>query len=151
MLKFLGLLVLLTASFASGYYFGQRPIGTLQQTVSDLQQSIKELSRNVLDTTMGIERDLRRRQGLVDAKSRLVQAKANVFERNFGDAAKELAEAVDALEVATKGAKSDEASQALRDLAGSLKEVRLEIAMGKSVPLKKLDEIQKRLDQLLNK
>lgn len=151
MLKFLGLLVLLTASFASGYYFGQRPIGTLQQTVSDLQQSIKELSRNVLDTTMGIERDLRRRQGLVDAKSRLVQAKANVFERNFGDAAKELAEAVDALEAATKGAKSDEASQALRDLAGSLKEVRLEIAMGKSVPLKKLDEIQKRLDQLLNK
>lgn len=151
MLKFLGLLVLLTVSFTSGYYFGQRPIGTLQQTVSDLQQSIKELSRNVLDTTMGIERDLRRRQGLVDAKSRLVQAKANVFERNFGDAAKELAEAVDALEAATKGAKSDEASQALRDLAGLLKEVRLEIAMGKSVPLKKLDEIQKRLDQLLNK
>ena len=35
-------------------------------------------------------RDLRRRQGLVDAKSRLVQAKANLFDRNFGDAAKEL-------------------------------------------------------------
>jgi hypothetical protein len=90
MLKFLGVVLLLAASFASGYYFGQRPVGTLQQTVSHLQQSLKELSRNVLDTTTGIERDLRRRQGLVDAKSRLVQAKANVFERNFGDAAKEL-------------------------------------------------------------
>lgn len=150
MLKFLGLMVLLAASFASGYYFGQRPVGTLQQTVSELQRSIKELSRNVLDTTRGIERDLRRRQGLIDAKSRLVQAKADVFERNFGDAAKELAEAVDALEAATKGAKGDEPSQAVRDLAGSLKELRLEIAMGKSVPIKKLDELQRRLDQLLN-
>jgi molecular chaperone GrpE (heat shock protein) len=151
MLKFLGVVLLLAASFASGYYFGQRPVGTLQQTVSHLQQSLKELSRNVLDTTTGIERDLRRRQGLVDAKSRLVQAKANVFERNFGDAAKELAEAIDALEAATKGARSDETGQAVRDLTGSIREVRLEIAMGKSVPLKKLDAIQKRMDQLMNK
>lgn len=151
MLKFIGVVLLIVASFGSGYYFGQRPVGTLQQTVSDLQQSIKDLSRNVFDTTMGIERDLRRRQGLIDAKSRLVQAKANVFERNFGDAAKELAEAVDALEAANKGGKSDEASNAVRELTGSFREVRLEIAMGKSVPLKKLDEVQRRLDQLLNK
>jgi hypothetical protein len=123
----------------------------LQQTVSDLQQSLTDLSRNVLDTTLGIERDLRRRQGLVDAKSRLVQAKANVFDRNFGDAAKELAEAVDALEAATKGIKPDDSTNAVRDLAGSLREVRLEIAMGKPVPLKKLDELQHRMDQLLNK
>jgi hypothetical protein len=151
MLKFLGVLLLAVGAFGAGYYFGQRPVGTLQQTVSDLQQSLKDLSRNVLDTTMGIERDLRRRQGLVDAKSRLVQAKANVFDRNFGDAAKELAEAVDALEAATKGGKSDDSTTAVREVAGSLREVRLEIAMGKSVPLKKLDEIQRRMDQLLNK
>lgn len=151
MLKFIGMVLLVIGAFGSGYYFGQRPVGTLQQTVSDLQQSLKDLSRNVLDTTMGIERDLRRRQGLVDAKSRLVQAKANVFDRNFGDAARELTEAVDALETATKGIKSDDSTNAVRDLTGSLREVRLEIAMGKSVPLKKLDEIQHRLDQLLNK
>lgn len=151
MLKFLGVVLLVIGAFGTGYYFGQRPVGTLQQTVSDLQQSLKDLSRNVLDTTLGIERDLRRRQGLVDAKSRLVQAKANIFDRNFGDAAKELAEAVDTLEAATKGAKSDDSSNAVRDLAGSLREVRLEIAMGKPVPLKKLDEIQLRMDQLLNK
>lgn len=151
MLKFIGVALLVIGAFGSGYYFGQRPVGTLQQTVSDLQQSLKDLSRNVLDTTLGIERDLRRRQGLVDAKSRLVQAKANVFDRNFGDAAKELAEAVDALETAAKGIKSDDSTNAVRDLTGSLREVRLEIAIGKSVPLKKLDEIQHRLDQLLNK
>lgn len=151
MLKFIGVVLLVIGTFGAGYYFGQRPVGTLQQTVSDLQQSLKDLSRNVLDTTLGIERDLRRRQGLVDAKSRLVQAKANVFDRNFGDAAKELAEAVDALETATKGIKPDDSTNVVRDLAGSLREARLEIAMGKPVPLKKLDELQRRIDQLLNK
>jgi len=150
MLKFIGVVLLVIGAFGAGYYFGQRPVGTLQQTVSDLQQSLKDLSRNVLDTTLGIERDLRRRQGLVDAKSRLVQAKANVFDRNFGDAAKELAEAVDALEAAIKGIRPDDSTSAVRDLAGSLREVRLEIAMGKSVPLKKLDDLQHRMDQLLN-
>ena len=151
MLKFIGFVFLIMASFFSGYYYGQRPVGTLQQTISDLQRSIRDLSRNVLDTTMGIERDLRRRQGLVDAKSRLVQAKVNVFDRNFGDAAKELGEAVQALEAVTKGGQLDPAGQAVRDLTGSLREVRLEISMGKSVPLKTLDAIQGRMDQLLNK
>ncbi|MCS6286931.1 MAG: hypothetical protein H8K08_16030 [Nitrospira sp.] len=151
MLKFLGMLLLIAASFSAGYYVGQRPIGTLQQTVSDLQQSITKLSRNVLDTTQGIERDLRRRQGLVDAKSRVVQAKANLFERNFGDAAKELGEAVTVLENATKGAKSDPAIDAVRDLASSIREVRLEVSMGKTTPMKRLDEIQLRLDKELNR
>jgi hypothetical protein len=151
MVKFIGIVLLLAGAFGAGYYFGQRPVGTLQQTVSDLQKSLKELSRNVLDTTLGIERDLRRRQGLVDAKSRLVQAKAHILERNFGDAAKELAETVDAVEAITKGAKADNSTATLRELGGSLQEVRLEIALGKPVSLKKLDELQHRMDQLLNR
>jgi len=151
MKKFLRVLLLLIGSFAAGFYFGQRPVGTLQQTVSDLQQSVKDLSRNVVDTTLGIERDLRQRQALVDAKSRLVQAKVNLFDRNFGDAAKELAAAADALEAVGKVVKSDASADAVRDLAASLREARMEIAMGKAVSLKKLDELQQRMDQLLNK
>lgn len=150
MLKFLGMLILIAASFGAGYFVGQRPVGTLQQTISDLQQSITKLSRNVLDTTQGIERDLRRRQGLVDAKSHVVQAKANLFDRNFGDAAKELGEAVTGLELATKGAKSDPAIDAVREVASTIREVRLEIAMGKTTPMKRLDEIQLKLDKQLS-
>ena len=98
-----------------------------------------------------IERDLRRRQGLVDAKSRVVQAKANLFDRNFGDAAKELGEAVTILENATKGAKADPAIDAVRELASTMREVRLEISMGKTMPMKRLDEIQLKLDKELNR
>ena len=151
MWKFIAVLALIAASFGIGFYFGQRPVGTLQQTVSDLQLSVKDTSRNILDTTMGIEKDLRRRQGLLDTKSRVVQAKSELFDKNYGEAAKQLSEAAETLENATKGAKQDESILAMRALTGTLREVRLELSMGKPVSLKKLDEIQREVDRQLNK
>jgi len=151
MWKFIAVLALIAASFGLGFYFGQRPVGTLQQTVSDLQLSLKDTSRNILDTTMGIERDLRRRQGLLDTKSRVLQAKSELFDKNYGEAAKALGEASEMLENATKGAKQDESILAMRALTGTLREVRLELSMGKAVSMKKLDEIQREVDRQLNK
>lgn len=151
MWKFVGVLALAVASFGLGYYFGQRPVGTLEQTVGDLQQSLKQMSRNVLDTTMGIERDLRRRQALLDTKARVVQAKSDLFDKNYGEAAKQLAEGVEALESALKGAKKDETTQALKSVAEKLQEIRLELSMGKTIPMKKLDELQREIDRQLNK
>ena len=151
MWKFVAALVLAAVSFGLGFYFGQRPVGTLQQSVSDLQDSLKNTSRNIFDTTMGIERDLRRRQGLLDTKSRVIQAKSELFDKNIGEAAKQLGEAVETLETATKSAKQDESILAVRALTGTLREVRLELSMGKPVSLKKLDEIQREVDRQLNK
>lgn len=151
MWKFLAALVLAATSFGFGFYFGQRPVGTLQQTVSDLQRSITDMTRNIYDTTRGIERDLRRRQALIDSKSRVVQAKAELFEKNFGEAAKQLGEAAETLENAAKGAKQDESIVAMRALTGTLREVRLELSMGKPVTIKKIDEIQREVDRQLNK
>src|SRR5512141_924000 len=151
MWKFIAVLALAAASFGLGFYFGQRPVGTLQQTVSDLQSSGKDTSRNIIDTTMGIERDLRRRQGLIDTKSRVVQAKSELFDKNFGEAAKQLGEAADSLDNAMKGAKQDESILAMRALTGTLREVRLELSMGRPVSIKKLDDIQREVDRQLNK
>ena len=151
MWKFIGALVLIISSFALGYYFGQRPEGTLQQSVGDLQHSLKDVSRNVVDRTMGIERDLRRRQALLDTKSRVVQAKSELVDKNFGEAAKQLAEGVDVMESAMKGAKPNDQTQAVRGLVGKLQEMRLELTMGKPVPIRKLTELQQDLDRELNK
>lgn len=150
MWKFIGIVMLAVASFGMGFYFGQRPVGTLEQTVGDLQQSLKQMSRNVLDTTVGIEQDLRRRQALLDTKARVVQAKSELFDKNFGEAAKQLAEAVNALEQATKGGKKDDQTKALKGIADSLQECRLELSMGKTVAMKKLDEVLHHIDRQLN-
>lgn len=151
MWKILAALALAVITFALGFYFGQRPVGTLPQTVSDLRQSLTDISRNLFDTTIGIERDLRRRQGLIDTKSKVVQAKSDLFDKNFGEAAKQLQEAVEVLEAATKGAKQDETILAVRTLTGSLREIRLELSMGKPIPMKRLDELQREVDKQLSK
>jgi len=165
MLKFIVILCLTAGSFAAGYYLGQQPDGTVQSTVSnlskqvtrsekmvgDVRQSLQSLSQNALTTTLSIERDLRHRQGLVEAKSRLVQAKADVLDQNFGDAAKELGEAVTVLETSAKDIKQDHTADTMLELAGQLREVRLEVAMGKPVPLKRLEDVQQRMNRLLDK
>ncbi len=142
MLRFLGLVVLIGTTFALGYYIGQRPIGELKKTVRDL-------SRNVLDTTLGLERNLRQRQGLVDAKSRLIQAKSDMLDRNFGNAAKELSEAVDQLEKASNAERDSGRTSTIRPLVTKVREAQLELSVGKAVPRTKLDEIQKALDAMM--
>lgn len=142
MLRFLGLVVLIGATFALGYYIGQRPI-------SELKKTVRDLSRDVLDTTLGVERNLRQRQGLVDAKSRLVQAKSELLDRNFGNAAKELAEAVDHLEKASNAERDSGRVSSIKPLVARVHEAQLELAVGKAVPRTRLDEIQRELDRFM--
>jgi hypothetical protein len=144
MLRFLGIIVLLLGAFALGYAWGKRPL-------ADLEHTVKELSRNVVDTTLGIERDLRRREGLIDAKARIVQAKSDLVNRNSATAAKELAEAIDSLESATQSTKSIDPNVQTKELAGKLRQVRLDVSQGKKGTTGKLDEIQKELDALLSR
>jgi hypothetical protein len=47
--------------------------------------------------------------------------------------------------------KQDESILAVQALTETLREVRLELSIGKAVPLKKLDEIQREIDRQLNK
>ncbi len=150
MWKFVSIVILTVASFGLGYYFGQRPVGTLERTVGDLQHSIKKMSRDVIDSTMGIERDLRRRQALLDTKARLVQAKSDLFDKNYGEAAKQLAEGVTALESAVKGAQKDQGTEAVQSITGKLQEIRKELSMGKTIAMKRLDALQTEIDRQLN-
>ena len=136
--------MLLALSFGFGYLWGKQPANTLEQTVRDF-------SRNVVDTTLGIERDLHRRQSLVDAKSNVVQAKADIYNKNTADAAKELADALNSLELVTRGGKQVDPNASVKELAGKIRELRLELSLGKKVPATKLDDIQKELDLLLRK
>jgi hypothetical protein len=154
MLKILGIAVLLGGVFLLGYYTGQRPAEVrkaVRELSSEVVDTTKDLSRNVLDTTQGLERTLRYRQGLVDAKERLLEAKSDLHDKNFGDATKELAEAVSHLEQA--GLTGEEGGKAARAkaLAAKVKEVEGELSKGKTGSKATLDEIQKELDSLLAK
>ena len=136
--------MLLALSFGFGYLWGKQPANNLEQTVRDF-------SRNVVDTTLGIERDLHRRQSLVDAKSSVVQAKADLYNKDTADAAKELADALNSLDIVTRGGKQVDPNASVKELAGKIRELRLELSLGKKVSATKLDDIQKELDLLLRR
>ena len=144
MLRFIGLVVLLALAFWFGYLWGTSPTNNLEQTV-------KDFSRNMVDTTLGIERDFHRRQSLVEAKGRVIQAKAELFNKNTTEASTELGEAVISLETITRGAKQIDPETQIRELMGKIRELRLELSLGKKVSPTKLDEIQRELDGLLRK
>jgi len=141
MLRFLGMLVLLTTSFTLGFYIGRHSIGELTKTVTDL-------SRNVVDTTLSFERNLRGRQELVDAKAQVIQAKSDVLDRNFGNAAKALGEAADDLERLTQTEPATDRRARLTSLIAKTRASQQELASGKTVPRARFDEIQKELDAL---
>jgi hypothetical protein len=144
MLRFIGLVVLLGLAFGFGYLWGKSPANSLEQTM-------KNLSRNMMDTTLGIERDFHRRQSLVDAKGRVIQAKAELFNKKTIEASTELGEAAISLETITREAKQPYLENQIRDLLGKIRELRLELSLRKQVSPAKLDEIQMELDRLLRK
>jgi hypothetical protein len=154
MLKILGITVLLGGVFLLGYYTGQRPAEVrkaVKELSSEVVDTTKDLSRNVIDSTQGFERTLRYRQGVVDAKERLLEARSDLNEKNFGDAAKELAEAVTHLEQAgLTGEEGGKAAKA-KALAAKIKNVEGDLSKGKTVSREKMSEIQKELDSLLQK
>lgn len=139
MLKFIGLVMLLALSFGFEYLRGKQPTNNLEQTVRDF-------SRNVMDGTLGNERDIRQLQNLIEAKSRVVQARAEIYNRNAADAAKGLAEAINSLEMVMHREQQAEPQASIKNLVGRIRELRLDVSLGRKVLTAKFEEIQKELD-----
>ena len=145
MLKFLGLLIVLTATFTTGFYLGRHSIGELTKTVTD---TITDLSRNVVDTTVGLERNLRGRQSLVDVKAQVIQAKSDMLDHNFGSATKALNQAVTDLEQTKQIEKVAERTTQINNLILRIRAAQQELISGKNIVRTRLDEIQKEVDKL---
>jgi hypothetical protein len=138
----LGWLILFVAGFVAGYYAGQNPVEELQRSVSDL-------TRSVLDISTGLQRTVRLRHGLVDGKAHVVEAKAEILDKNYGNAATALAQAIENLERASAVERETRGTQKVRPLLEKVREVHLELSMGRPIARTRLDDIQQELDALL--
>ena len=144
MFRFIGLVMLIALSFGFGYLRGKQPTNNLEQTVRDI-------SRNVIDGTLENERDIRQLQHLIEAQSRVVQAKAEIYNRNAADAAKELAEAINSLEMVMHREQQAEPQASIKNLVGRIRELRLDVSLGRKVLVAKFEEIQKELDLFIHR
>ncbi|WP_447979869.1 hypothetical protein [Candidatus Nitrospira bockiana] len=141
MLRFLGLLVLLTAAFGAGVYVGRYSAG-------DWTKTMGKVSRDVLETTISVERSFRGHQGLVDAKAQVIQAKAEVLDRNFGTAARALSDAADDLERAKIADGATDRAAKIAALIAKIRAAQHELTSGKNVGLRRIEEIQKEMEGL---
>jgi len=151
MFRILGTILLLAVVFGLGYYAGQRPVSELKQTVVDLSRKVATVSRSAVETTLGLERTLRWRQGLIDAKAKVIQAKAEILDHNLGNAAKELGEAEEYVDKAGRGEENSSRSVDLKPVLEKIRSAKADLVAGRAVSRNRLDEVQKDLDVLANR
>ena len=143
MLKFIGFLFMVGVAFALGYQMGREgPDAILKKA--------KELSTDVMTRATALERTTSLRTGLLNAKERLIQAKSDLLDKNYGNAVDGLQDAARALTQA-KAAAEPELRPKLDVLIKKVVDLAVEAQAVKPGVLTKLNEAVKEVDALLNR
>ena len=141
MLKFLGFLMVVGLAFGLGVYVGR-------QGPENVLHKAKQLGAEVMAKTGSVERNLTVRMSLVTAKERLVQAKSDLLDKNYGKTVAGLDEAAKALATA-KTSGEEELSGKLAKVLEKMTAVKSEAQALKPGLQAKVDELVKELDRLL--
>ena len=143
MLKFLGFLLVLGLAFGLGVYVGQKgPENVLHKA--------RQLGADVVAKTSSVERSLAVRTGIVNAKERLVQAKSELLDKNYGKAVSGLEEASQSITKAREAA-GDDLRGSLEKTLEKVSAVKAEAQALKPALQTKVDDLVKELDQMLAK
>lgn len=141
MLKFLGFITAMGLAFWVGIYVGR-------QGPDDVLAKARQIGAQVIAKTTSLEQDLTIRMSLVNAKERLVQAKSDLLDKNYGKAEAELEEAAQNLSRA-KAAADEDLRKRLEGLLAKLSTVGREVRALKPGIQARLDDAVKDLDALL--
>jgi len=143
MLKFLGFLFIVGVTFAIGYQTGREgPDAILKKA--------KELSTEVMARATALERTTSLRTNLVNAKERLVQAKSDLLDKNYGKAVSGLQETAQTLAQAKMSA-DEEIRPKLESLGKKVSGLAAEAQALKPGVTGRLNEVIKEVDALLNR
>jgi type I site-specific restriction endonuclease len=143
MLKFLGFLVVVGLAFGIGVFVGR-------QGPETVLHKAKQLGAEVMAKTGSVERNLALRMSLVTAKDRLVQAKSDLLDKNYGKAVAGLDEAAQALTSAKQSADA-ELREKFEKAAAKVSAIKTDAQAMKAGLQTKVDEMVKELDQMMAK
>lgn len=141
MLKFLGFITVVSVAFACGIYVGRHgPEEALTKA--------RQIGSEVVAKTSSFERELSVRMSLVNAKERLVQAKSDLLDKNYGKAESGLGAVAQYLSKAKTDA-GEELQKKLDGLLVKVSAVTTDVKALKPGLQTKADELIKELDQML--
>jgi hypothetical protein len=141
MLKLLGFLLVVGLAFAVGYQAGREGPNTVVKNV-------KELWAQVVNRTTTFDRQQSLRVSLVNAKERLIQAKSDLLDKNYGKAVSGLEETAQLL-AQSKGSADEDTRPKLDALRKKVTELAGEANSLKAGVLVKLNDAIKDVDSLL--
>ena len=143
MLKFIGFLVIVGVAFAVGYQMGR-------EGPEVILKKAKELSTEVMARATALERTTSLRTNLLNAKERLVQAKSDLLDKNYGKAVSGLQETAQTLAQAKMSA-DENIRPKLESLSKKVSGLATEAQALKPGVTGRLNEVIKELDALLNR
>jgi hypothetical protein len=141
MLKLFGFLLVVGLAFAVGYQAGREGPNTVFK-------NLKEVWAQIVNRTTTFDRPHSLRVSLVNAKERLIQAKSDLLDKNYGKAMSGLEEAAQILAQA-KGSADEDTRPKLEALRKKVTELAGEANSLKPGVLLKLNDSIKEVDALL--
>ena len=144
MFKVLWLSAMFGSIFWAGYFVGQQPPG-------EVKAQIRTFSEDMMERALGLkEHRLILQREFLEAKSRVVQGKSDVLDGEYDEAAKEMDQALAHLKKAVHQEEGVEDSSMTDQIMAKIEKIKTALASGDVISKDMIDEVQQRLDHLLD-
>ena len=148
-LRLIMMLVLTSGIFGLGYFIGIGSLG--KDPVASLKGQVKDMTSTVVEKSSALKRDLTLRRSLNKAKDKLLEAKEEIQQKNFGEAQDEVDKAIILLtEARAMPDTHEQVETQIDDLRKRLLDVQNDVADLKPSVTRKIDGIAKDIKQLRN-
>ncbi|MBI5180082.1 MAG: hypothetical protein HZA05_01605 [Nitrospirae bacterium] len=143
--KFFLYVIVVLSIFGGGYYIGTKKVTVVEERLSKMKSSMEV-------KILGLEKELskaRVKVKLVDVKDKLLQARTDVIEKNFGNAGKQIDAAREAVEKAVSSS-DDDTKKTLKPINDVLIEIKADINKLNIKVTAKIDDLKKEIDRILS-
>jgi hypothetical protein len=137
--------IILLLIFGSGYYIGSKKVTIVEERLSKMKSSMEV-------KILGLEKELskaRVKVKLVEVKDKLLLAKTEVLEKNFGNAGKQIDAAKEAVEKVASSS-DDDTKKTLKPLNVALIEIKADIDKLNLKVTSKIDDLKKEIDRIVS-
>lgn len=143
--KFFLYVIILLLIFGSGYYIGSKKVAVVEERLSKIKSSMEV-------KILGLEKELskaRVKVKLVEVKDKLLLARTDVIEKNFGNAGKQIDAAKEAVEKAVASS-DDETKKNLKPINDALIDIKADIDKLNLKVTLKIDDLKKEIDRIVS-
>ena len=143
--RFFLYVIIMFSVFGGGYYIGAKKVTVVEERLSKMKSSME-------GKILGLEKELskaRVKVKLVEIKDKLLQARTDVMEKNFGNANKQIDAAKEAVEKVFASS-DDDTKKSLKPINDGLIEIRADIDKLNIKVTTKIDDLKKEIDRIVS-